>query len=54
MNQRLMFLAVRRMIECLGDERPTLVVFEDIHWAAPSELDLLEYLGAQLRETPRS
>jgi class 3 adenylate cyclase/tetratricopeptide (TPR) repeat protein len=50
-DRRLLFLAVRRMIECLGDERPFLVVFEDIHWAAPSELDLLEYLGAQLRET---
>ena len=49
-NQRLMFLAVRRMIECLGEERPTLVLFEDIHWAAASELDLIEYLGGQLRE----
>jgi len=49
-NQRLLFLAMRRMVECLGDERPTLVVYEDIHWAASSELDLLEYLGAQLRE----
>ena len=51
-TQRLLFLAVRRMIECLGERGPLLVVFEDIHWAAPSELDLLEYLGAQLRETP--
>ena len=50
-KQRLLFLAMRRMIECLGDDRATLVVFEDVHWAAPSELDLLEYLGAQLRET---
>jgi tetratricopeptide (TPR) repeat protein len=49
-NQRLVFLAMRRVIECLGEEQPTLVVFEDIHWAAPSELDLIEYLGAQLRE----
>ena len=51
MTQRLIFLAVRRMLECLGAERPVLVVYEDIHWAAASELDLLEYLGAQLRET---
>ncbi len=50
-NQRLLFLAMRRLIECLGGERPTLVAFEDIHWAAASELDLLEYLGAQLRES---
>ncbi len=53
MNQRLVFLAMRRMIECLGEEQPTLLVFEDIHWAAPSELDLIEYLGAQLREHRR-
>ncbi len=50
-KQRLLFLAVRRMIECLGEDRPTLVVIEDIHWAAPSELDLLDYLGGQLRDS---
>ena len=50
-DQRLLFLAVRRLLESLGNERPTMVVYEDIHWAAASELDLLEYLGAQLRET---
>ncbi|HET9937378.1 MAG TPA: AAA family ATPase, partial [Gaiella sp.] len=50
-TQRLLFLALRRVIECLGAERPVLVVYEDIHWAAASELDLIEYLGGQLRET---
>ena len=50
-NRRLLFLALRRTIECLGNDGPALVVIEDIHWAAPSELDLLEYLGAQLRES---
>ncbi len=50
-RQRLLFLSLRRMIECLGGERPTLVVYEDIHWAAASELELLEYLGTQLCDT---
>ena len=50
-TQRLIFLAARRMLECLGAERPVLVVYEDIHWAAASELDLIEFLGAQLRDT---
>jgi class 3 adenylate cyclase/tetratricopeptide (TPR) repeat protein len=50
-DRRLLFLALRRMVERLGTEQPVLVVYEDIHWAAPSELDLLEYLGAQLRDT---
>ena len=46
-SKRLLFLAMRRLIECLGEERPTLVAYEDIHWAASSELDLLEYLGTR-------
>jgi len=50
-TQRLLFLALRRVLEGLGAERPVLVVYEDIHWAATSELDLIEYLGGQLRET---
>jgi class 3 adenylate cyclase/DNA-binding SARP family transcriptional activator len=50
-SQRLVFLAMRRLLECIGAERPALVVYEDIHWAAPTELELLDYLGGQLRET---
>ena len=45
-DQRLLFLAVRRMIERLGVEQPVMVVYEDIHWAAPTLLDLLEYTAA--------
>jgi tetratricopeptide (TPR) repeat protein len=47
----LLFLAARRLIECLGQERPTLVVFEDIHWAKPSELELLEYLAKRIQDS---
>jgi class 3 adenylate cyclase len=38
------FWAIRRFLEALARERPLLVVFEDIHWAEPTFLDLLEYL----------
>ena len=38
------FWAIRRFLEALANERPLLVVFEDIHWAEPTFLDLLEYL----------
>jgi class 3 adenylate cyclase/tetratricopeptide (TPR) repeat protein len=48
---RLLFFAARRFVECLGLVQPTLVVFEDIHWAQPSELELLEYLAAHVRDT---
>ena len=51
-TQRLLFLALRRTIEALGDAQPTFVVYEDIHWAGQSELELIEYVGAQLRDTP--
>ena len=47
----LLFFAARRFLESLGLVRPTLVVFEDVHWAQPSELELLEYLAAHVRDT---
>jgi class 3 adenylate cyclase/tetratricopeptide (TPR) repeat protein len=47
----LLFLAGRRLLECLGEERPALVVFEDIHWAKPSELELLEYLAKHVQDS---
>ncbi|HWT23783.1 MAG TPA: BTAD domain-containing putative transcriptional regulator, partial [Solirubrobacteraceae bacterium] len=36
-------LAFRRLFERLAAERPLVLVLEDIHWAAPTLLDLLEY-----------
>lgn len=40
------FLAVRRLFEALARERPLVLVFEDLHWAEPSLLDLIEYLAS--------
>ena len=40
------FWAIRRLIELVGRDRPLLAVFEDVHWAEPTLLDLLEYLAA--------
>jgi DNA-binding SARP family transcriptional activator len=39
------FWAVRRLLESLARERPVVVAFDDIHWAEPTLLDLIEYLG---------
>ncbi len=36
--------AFRRLFEALASERPLLLVVDDIHWAEPTLLDLLEYL----------
>jgi class 3 adenylate cyclase/tetratricopeptide (TPR) repeat protein len=48
----LLFYAARRFMECTGLARPAVFVFEDIHWAQSSEIDLLEYLARHLRESP--
>ena len=49
-EQGVLFFSARRLLERLGEERPTLVVIEDVHWGAASELDLVEYLGAHVRD----
>jgi DNA-binding SARP family transcriptional activator/predicted ATPase len=46
------FLAARRRFEELATDRPLLLVFEDVHWAEPTLLDLIEYLGAQASGAP--
>ena len=46
------FLATRRRFEEIARDRPLLLVFEDVHWAEPTLLDLIEYLGAQATGSP--
>ena len=41
------FWAARRLLETLARRRPLLVVFEDLHWAEPTFLDLVESVAAQ-------
>jgi DNA-binding SARP family transcriptional activator len=38
------FWATRKLLERVAQEQPLLVVLEDLHWAEPTFLDLLEYL----------
>lgn len=40
------FWAARELFRSLAEERPLLVVFEDVHWAEPTFLDLVEHLLA--------
>ena len=44
------FWAVRKLLEHLARERPLVVVFDDIHWAEPTFLDLIEHLADWTRE----
>jgi DNA-binding SARP family transcriptional activator/tetratricopeptide (TPR) repeat protein len=46
------FSAVRRLVETLARHRPLLLVFEDLHWAEATLLDLIEYLAATVRAAP--
>lgn len=39
------FWALRRLVEAIARERPVVLVLDDIHWAEPTLLDLIEYLG---------
>jgi class 3 adenylate cyclase len=46
------FWAVRRFLEALARVQPLVVVLEDIHWAEPTLLDLVEYLDSWPAESP--
>jgi class 3 adenylate cyclase/tetratricopeptide (TPR) repeat protein len=46
------FWAVRRFFELLARERPLLVVLEDVHWAEPTLLDLVEHVSRWSRDAP--
>ena len=44
--------SARRFVEELASRQPLLLVFEDIHWADASQLDLLESLASRARDVP--
>src|SRR5215472_7636641 len=46
------FWAARRFLETLARSRPLLVLFEDVHWAEPTFLDLIESLAVQPGRSP--
>ncbi len=46
------FWAIRRLLEALARKRPLIVCIEDVHWAEPTFLDLLEYVAGWCRDAP--
>jgi len=46
------FWAVRKLFELLAGERPLILVFDDVHWAEPMFLDLLEHVADWSRAAP--
>jgi class 3 adenylate cyclase/tetratricopeptide (TPR) repeat protein len=46
------FWAVRKLFEALATRTPLIVCLEDIHWAEPTFLELIEYLVGWSRDGP--
>jgi predicted ATPase len=46
------FWAVRTLFEALARRRPLVIVFDDIHWAEPTFLDLVEHIADWTPEVP--
>ncbi|HEU4399874.1 MAG TPA: AAA family ATPase [Actinomycetota bacterium] len=44
--------AVRRLLEALARERPLVVLLDDLHWAEPTLLDLIEHVADWSRDAP--
>ncbi len=44
--------AFRQLVEHLGATRRQVLIFEDIHWAEPALLDLIEHLVTWTRDAP--
>jgi class 3 adenylate cyclase len=51
-DRHTLFRAARQLVEALANDRPTVLIFEDVHWADGGTMDLLETLAARVRDVP--
>jgi len=51
-DREALFYSVREFLEAAAREQPTILVFEDIHWADTNLLDLVYALAAGMRGLP--
>jgi class 3 adenylate cyclase len=51
-DREALFFSVRCFIEAIAAEQPTVLVFEDIHWADRGLLDLIEQLAGRMHGAP--
>jgi class 3 adenylate cyclase len=51
-DRETIFFSARVFVESLAMSHPTMLLFEDIHWADSSQLDLLETLASRVRDVP--
>jgi class 3 adenylate cyclase/tetratricopeptide (TPR) repeat protein len=50
--QEELFWAFRKLLESLALERPLVAIIEDVHWAEPTLLDLIEHVADLARDAP--
>ena len=46
------FWGVRKFLETIAQRKPLIVVIDDLHWAEPTMLDLIEHVADWSREAP--
>jgi class 3 adenylate cyclase/tetratricopeptide (TPR) repeat protein len=46
------FWGVRKLLEALAQRKPLVVVFDDLNWAEPTFLDLIEHVADLSRDAP--
>jgi DNA-binding SARP family transcriptional activator len=51
-QRRVIHESVRRFFEAVAANQPTVLVFEDVHWAGAELLDLLEEMAGRARSLP--
>jgi class 3 adenylate cyclase/tetratricopeptide (TPR) repeat protein len=47
-----LFFSVRKLLEEAARERPLVVLFDDVHWAAPTFLDFIDHVSDWSRDAP--
>jgi len=51
-GREVLFSSVRQFLEAVAREQPTILVFEDVHWADGNLLDLIESIAVQTHGLP--
>jgi class 3 adenylate cyclase len=51
-GRHILFASARKFVEALASRQPTVLVFEDLHWADSSLLELIEHVSAQAGHAP--
>ena len=51
-DREALFYSIREFLEAVAREQPTILVFEDVHWADDNMLDLIGALATRVRALP--